>query len=115
MNDAYIESLVFTVLMFLFLGVHSTSNAVFDILKQLVLYNEYIDELRQEQEEIFADQPDAEFVHALSKKMVKLDSFIREASRFRMMSLGFAHTYIGKEDAHLSAGEVIRPGIDVFI
>jgi cytochrome P450 len=115
MNDAYIESLVFAVLMIVFFGVHTTSNAAFDVLSRLVLHNEYIDELRQEQEEIYAEQPDAEFVHALSKKMVKLDSFIRESSRFRMTSLSLPHTYVGKEEVHLPAGEVIQPGIGGFI
>ncbi|KAI8885273.1 cytochrome P450, partial [Backusella circina FSU 941] len=113
-NDDYIDSLTYVITMFIFVGIHTTAEAANQVLYRLMLHNEYIEELLQEQEDIFSGQPDAEFVPALSKKMVKLDSFIREVLRCRSDSLGLLHKHIGTDDLELSPGVVIHPGTNVF-
>lgn len=80
---------------------------------------EYIQELLEEQEEIVETEPDVQkssisgdiiFTPNMYRRMVKLDSFIREAMRVRMIGIGLGHTNISGHDIVLKSGAIIKPG-----
>lgn len=87
----------------------------------LVKHPEYLDELLQEQNEVIATEPRDEVEQQqqdgeplltpnMYRRMVKLDSFIREALRVRMVGIGLAHTNVSDHNIVLRSGAVVKPG-----
>jgi cytochrome P450 len=121
-DDDHLESLTTIFLITVFVAVHTTSEALTYIMYCLVKYPEYIPELRQEQEEaIIAEdaandsENDVVYTPAIYRRLIKLDSFIRECMRTRMTIIGLAHTNISEDDIVLKSGAIVKPGHEVFI
>lgn len=116
MNDDHLETLTTAVLVLIFVGVHTTSEAVTYVMYCLVKHPEYIPELRQEQAKVLSDEGvtdqerDVVYTPAMFRQMVKLDSFIRECMRTRMTGIGQPHTNISEEDIVLKSGVTVKPG-----
>ncbi|CAO3655905.1 unnamed protein product [Mucor hiemalis] len=122
-ND-HLETLTSVILILIFVGVHTTTDAVTYTMYTLVKRPEYIQELLEEQEEIIDTEPDVQtssisgdiiFTPNMYRRMVKLDSFIREAMRVRMIGIGLGHTNISGHDIVLKSGAIIKPEQEVFI
>ena len=118
-NDDHLESLTSVILVFIFVGVHTTTDAVTYTMYTLIKHPEYIQELLEEQEEITETEADVErfgknddvvFTPNMYRRMVKLDSFIREAMRVRMAGIGLAHTNVSGHDIVLKSGAVVKAG-----
>ncbi|KAL0136700.1 cytochrome P450 CYP5213 [Mucor lusitanicus] len=107
MNDDHLETLTTVILILIFVGVHTTSEA--------------LTYLREEQAGVLLDEgvadqkQDVIYTPAMYRQMVKLDSFIRECLRTRMVGFGLAHTNIGEEDIVLKSGATVKPGHEIFI
>ncbi|KAI8054196.1 cytochrome P450 [Gilbertella persicaria] len=120
-DDAYLESLTTIVLILIFVGVHTTSEALTYVMYCLVKYPEYIQELRDEQLEVINEelgqvtQDDVVYTPGVYRRMMKLDSFIRECLRTRMVGIGLAHTNTSQHDVVLKSGAIVNPGREVFI
>lgn len=97
-----------------FLSVLTTSGALANVLEYLAKYPEYVAELLEEQNRIIP-QDQMGVTSAEQKKLIKLDSFIREVFRITTKNFGHAHTHIGKQDIVLSNGTVVHPGDEVYI
>ncbi|KAI7875989.1 cytochrome P450 [Lichtheimia hyalospora FSU 10163] len=97
-----------------FLSVLTTSGALGNVLEYLAEYPEYVDELLDEQNQVIP-QDQMGVTSAEQKKLIKLDSFIREVFRITTKNFGHPHTNIGKQDVVLSNGTVIHPGEEVYI
>lgn len=121
-DDDHLESLTTIFLIIIFVGVHTTSDAVTYVMYCLAKYPEYIPELRKEQEEaIIAEdaatdsEKDVVYTPAIYRRLEKLDSFIRECMRTRMVGIGLAHTNISEDNIVLKSGAIVEPGQEVFI
>lgn len=119
-NDEAIHMLVTIIIVFTFVAVHTTSEALTYVMYCLVKYPEYLEELREEQESLLPgfergnnDEPIP--TAAVCRRMVKLDSFIQEALRIRKGGVGLAHTNIANHNVQLKSGAVIEPGAEVLI
>lgn len=116
MNDDHLETLTTVILILIFVGVHTTSEALTYVMYCLAKHPEYISELREEQAGVLLDEgvadqkQDVIYTPAMYRQMVKLDSFIRECLRTRMVGFGLAHTNIGEEDIVLKSGATVKPG-----
>jgi hypothetical protein len=115
-ND-YLESIATIILIFIFVGVHTTSDAVTYVLYCLLKHPECIKALREEQQEalaaegIFANNAGKViYTPGVYRRLVKLDSFIHEAMRTRMVGIGLAHTNISNQDIVLKSGAIVKPG-----
>ena len=97
-----------------FLSVLTTSGALGNVLEYLAEYPEYVDELLDEQNQVIP-QDQMGVTSAEQKKLIKLDSFIREVFRITTKNFGHPHTNIGKQDVVLSNGTVVHPGEEVYI
>ncbi|KAG0163763.1 hypothetical protein DFQ28_009719 [Apophysomyces sp. BC1034] len=129
LTDAYFESLTTWLISMIFVGVHTTTEATTHVVYQLVVHHECIEELLEEQEEVLREEAaargiiydptkasdDGLFSPEVYKKLVKLDSFIRETFRARSRGFNHAHTHTGKKDIVLRSGAVIHPGEEVYI
>jgi hypothetical protein len=78
-------------------------------------YPEYIQALREEQNEALeaegiADTDKVLYTPGVYRRLVKLDSFIHEAMRTRMVGIGLAHTNISNQDIVLKSGAIVKPG-----
>ncbi|KAK4521511.1 serine/threonine-protein kinase HAL4/sat4 [Mucor velutinosus] len=115
MNNDHLETLTTVILILIFVGVHTTSEAVTYVMYCLAKHPEYISELREEQEKVLLDEGVADrdrnviYTPAMYRQMVKLDSFIRESMRTRMVGFGLPHTNIGEEDIVLKSGAIVEP------
>ncbi|CAO0790883.1 unnamed protein product [Mucor circinelloides] len=120
-NDDHLESLTTIILILIFIGVHTTSEALTYVMYCLAKHPEYIAELREEQARVLLDEgvadleQDVIYTPAMYRQMVKLDSFIRESFRTRMIGIGLQHMNIGQADIVLKSGATIKPGREVFI
>ncbi|KAG0741928.1 hypothetical protein G6F23_007208 [Rhizopus arrhizus] len=115
-DDDYLESLTTTILIFIFVGVHTTSMAVAQVLYRLVKHPEYTKELMEEQQEVLKSGYDSSaYSPSAYRKMVKLDSFIRESLRTRATGLALPHKNITNKNVVLRSGAIVRPGENVFI
>ncbi|KAI8142536.1 cytochrome P450 [Fennellomyces sp. T-0311] len=92
-----------------FTGVLTTSGSLIAVIAQLARHPEYTSELLEEQNDI-GDNLDS----AAYKRMVKLDSFIRESFRYTTDTIFHPHTNVTKENVVLSNGSIIRPGEEVY-
>lgn len=115
-NDDHLESLTTIILVLIFIGVHTTSEALTYVMYCLAKHPEYVAELRQEQARVLLDEgvadleQDVIYTPAMYRQMVKLDSFIRESFRTRMTGIGLQHMNIGQADIVLKSGATIKPG-----
>ncbi|KAI8638058.1 cytochrome P450 [Parasitella parasitica] len=119
-ND-HLESLTTIILIMIFVGVHTTTETVNYLMYCLLKHPHYIEELRQEQEQVVSNEgidysgTDVVYTPAMYRSMVKLDSFIRECMRTRMAGIGLSHTNISNQDVVLKSGATIKPGHEVFV
>ncbi|CEP17038.1 hypothetical protein [Parasitella parasitica] len=120
-DDDHLESLTTIILIMIFVGVHTTTEAVTYVMYCLVKHPHYIEELRREQEQVVSNEgidysgSDVIYTPAMYRNMVKLDSFIRECMRTRMVGIVHAHTNISNQDIVLKSGAIVKPGHEVFI
>lgn len=113
-----VDTLAGWILLFSYIGVLTTGSASAGVLYCLAKHPECIPELLAEQDEAihaegygsYDEHPEALFTTAVSRRLVKLDSFIREVFRFGGNDYGHPHTNISDKDIVLSSGAVIRPG-----
>ncbi|ORX50564.1 cytochrome P450 [Hesseltinella vesiculosa] len=129
-----VETLTTFVVVFFFVGVLTTVATAVGMLQGLLRNAQLVQGIREEQEQaitdeineqqargkISMDEPDRDlfFVKnaaSVYRRLVKLDSFLREAFRFGGNDLGHAHTNITQHDVVLKSGAVIRPGDEVYI
>ncbi|KAF7727491.1 hypothetical protein EC973_007469 [Apophysomyces ossiformis] len=129
LDDAYFETLSTLFVILVFVGVHTTSEATTYVVYQLMTHPEYIEELWKEQEQVLREEAEARGIvynpQTASKdkllcpdsykRMVKLDSFIRESFRTRSRAFLHAHTHVGDQDIVLKSGAIIHPGEEVYI
>lgn len=114
-DDDFLESITTIILIFIFVGVHTTSMAATQVIYQLIKHPEYIEELLQEQKDIIGDKDTSSYTPAAYRQMVKLDSFIRETMRTRNTGIGLPHKNITQNDIVLKSGAIIHPGESVYI
>ncbi|GAN02000.1 cytochrome P450 [Mucor ambiguus] len=121
LNDDHLETLTTLILILIFVGVHTTSEALTYAMYCLVKHPEYISELRDEQTRVLLEdgitdqEQDVVYTPAMYRQMIKLDSFIRECMRTRMVGFGLPHTNVSKEDIILKSGATVKPGHEIFI
>ncbi|RCH83888.1 hypothetical protein CU097_004950 [Rhizopus azygosporus] len=114
-DDAYLESLTAVILIFIFVGVHTTSMAAAAVMYRLVAHPQYIPELLEEQKQVSETADAQDFVPSAYRQMPKLDSFIRESMRTRATGIALPHKNITDKDVVLRSGAIVRPGEDVYI
>ncbi|KAI9245893.1 cytochrome P450 [Phascolomyces articulosus] len=95
-----------------FTSVLTTAGTLIGVFYLLATYPDYVAELREEQEEI-THHGQYPLDAAGYKRMVKLDSFIRETLR-QMDDFAHPHTNVTKNNVVLSNGTIIRPGEEVY-
>lgn len=111
LDEPHLESLTTIILVFIIVGVQTTSDAVTYILYTLVQHPEYIEELREEQENaLLLAEKRSIYTPEVYRHMEKLDSFMHEALRIRMTSIGLSHTNISRRNVLLRSGTVVKPG-----
>ncbi|KAI9470409.1 cytochrome P450 [Zychaea mexicana] len=100
-----------------FAAIHTTSEHATVVLYRLLQQPEIIDELLQEQKEVFGDDHTNSnvFTGDAIKKLVKLDSVCREALRAKNVFLDLPHSNTGGQSITLSNGVVIPSGHDVLL
>ncbi|KAG1242475.1 hypothetical protein G6F68_016174 [Rhizopus microsporus] len=70
----------------------------------------------EEQQEVLKSGYDSSaYSPSAYRKMVKLDSFIRESLRTRATGLALPHKNITNKNVVLRSGAIVRPGENVFI
>jgi cytochrome P450 len=115
LDQAHLETLTTVILIFILVGVQTTSDAVTYVLYSLLQHPEYLQELRDEQEEALAAEgitsSPAIYTPEVYRHLEKLDSFIHESLRRRMSGIGLAHTNISKNNILLRSGTIVKPGI----
>ncbi|KAG1177525.1 hypothetical protein G6F35_016381 [Rhizopus arrhizus] len=85
--------------------------AVAQVLYRLVKHPEYTKELMEEQQEVLKSGYDSSaYSPSAYRKMVKLDSFIRESLRTRATGLALPHKNITNKNVVLRSGAIVRPG-----
>ncbi|KAI9285994.1 cytochrome P450 [Umbelopsis sp. AD052] len=88
------------------------------VLYWLMKYPQYIDELLEEQKAVIESEgtkgQDPELSFDVIKKLVKLDSFVREVLRERTVGLSLQHKNINKHDIELSNGIIIPSGEHIY-
>lgn len=109
-DDAYLESLTTVILIFIFVGVHTTSMAAAAVMYRLVAHPQYIPELLEEQKQVSETADAQDFVPSAYRQMPKLDSFIRESMRTRATGIALPHKNITDKDVVLRSGAIVRPG-----
>jgi cytochrome P450 len=109
-ND-HLETLTTVILIFIFVGVHTTTDAVTYCMYSLIKHPEYLDELVQEQKVILKEEAAEEMTPNMYRQMIKLDSFIRESLRVRTVGIGLPHTNVSDHDIILKSGAIVKPGI----
>ena len=94
-----------------FLSVFTTSGVLIAIIHTLATSPQYVSELLEEQEQVIQQDDNAnQSLNAADyKKLVKLDSFIRETFR-HMEDFDHPHVNTSKDNVVLSNGTIIRPG-----
>lgn len=106
-DDDHLETLTSVILVLIFVGVHTTTDAITYVIYCLVKYPEYVEELLMEQKE---EGIKGVYTIDMYRRMVKLDSFIREALRIRMAGIGLPHTNISGHDIKLKSGATVKAG-----
>ncbi|KAI7856393.1 cytochrome P450 [Circinella umbellata] len=101
-----------------FLSVATTSGLLIALLHSLASSPQHVIELLEEQEYVIQQKSDNHVDSSLLnaddyKKLVKLDSYIREAFR-HMDDFDHPHVNTTKNNVVLSNGTIIRPGEEVF-
>ncbi|KAI9490025.1 cytochrome P450 [Zychaea mexicana] len=110
-RDTVLDAITIWFILMTFTSVLTTSGTLVGVLYQLAKSPaESISELRKEQQEQGQEGPASSYY----KRLVKLDSFIRESFRYSMKDLAHPHTNVSKENVVLSNGTVIRPGEEVY-
>ena len=100
----------------IFAAVHTTSEHGTMILYRLLKHPEIINELIEEQKQVFGNSFDSgsdnynDITGELLKKLVKLDSVCRETLRVKNDFLTLPHSNISNKNIVLSNGVVIPPG-----
>ncbi|KAI8580337.1 hypothetical protein K450DRAFT_238040 [Umbelopsis ramanniana AG] len=101
-----------------FASIHTTTENTTMVLYWLMKYPQYIDELLEEQKEAIESEgtkgQDPELSFDVIKKLVKLDSFVREVLRQRTVGLSLQHKNINKQDIELSNGIIIPSGEHIY-
>ena len=94
-----------------FLSVLTTSGILIAIFHILATSPQYVSELLEEQEQVIQQNntTNQSLTATDYKKLVKLDSFIREAFR-HMDDFDHSHVNTTRDNVVLSNGTVIRPG-----
>ncbi|KAI8062563.1 cytochrome P450 [Gongronella butleri] len=130
-----VETLTTFVEIFFFVGVMTTVATAVGLLQGLLKRSPVVGLLRQEQEQAIADEmaeqqcvgkidaADEQDTDAflaknavyIYRRLVKLDSMMREGLRFGASDLGHAHTNTGDAPVVLRSGAVIQPGEEVYI
>ncbi|KAL1917627.1 uncharacterized protein VTP21DRAFT_4020 [Calcarisporiella thermophila] len=94
-----------------FAAMHTTSMFGSIVIYAMAKYQEFIEELVQEQREIHAVNP--EITSETLKQMVKLDSFIRESMRRSNPPIGLTHKVL--KDTKLPNGMDVNKGAHISI
>lgn len=104
--------------MLVFASIHTTTDNTTSVLYWLMKYPQYIDELLEEQKVVIESEgtkgQESELSFNVIKKLVKLDSFVREVIRHKTIGLSLQHMNISKQDITLSNGIVIPSGEIVY-
>jgi hypothetical protein len=100
---------------FIFAGIHTGANTINQILYCLVKYPEHIQALREEQQEALEAEGIAGtdkilYTPGFYRRLVKLDSFIRESLRMSMGGIDLPQTNISNQDIIFKSGAVVKPG-----
>ncbi|OZJ05603.1 hypothetical protein BZG36_01483 [Bifiguratus adelaidae] len=102
------------IVVLVFVSIHTTSHNSNLALWYLALHPEYVDELLDEQKQVFSETSDEDqgtpWTGTAIKKMVKLDSFVRETFRMRGDGADLPHKVISEKDCVLSNGMVVPKG-----
>jgi cytochrome P450 len=102
-----------------FASVHTTTENATHTLYYLMKYPEFRKEIVEEQKRVLAEEgaegKPIQFTYDVVKKLVKLDSFIREVFRMRTTELQLQHKNITDHDIVLSNGYVIPPKHSVYM
>ncbi|KAI9308262.1 cytochrome P450 [Cunninghamella echinulata] len=134
-NDETLESLTTFVQILFFIGVLTSVGSTIGVVMALIKNKSLLEALKQEQEEAIDDEikeqkrlgtlSDSESVdrdefmvkniNHIYRRMVKLDSYLREAFRHGGSSLAHSHINNSDHDVVLKSGAVIKPGEDVYI
>jgi cytochrome P450 len=116
---SYQEYLINWIFMLVFASIHTTTENSTMVLYWLMKYPQYTKELLEEQKEVIESEgtkgQDVELTFDVVKKLVKLDSFVREVFRLRTVGLGLQHKNISGHDLELSNGTVVPAGEHVYI
>ncbi|KAI9254892.1 cytochrome P450 [Sporodiniella umbellata] len=112
-SPEFLEALTTVVLIFIFVGVHTTSMAASHVVYRLLKHPEYIEALLEEQKEVNANG--VPYSPANYRQMVRLDSFIRECLRTRSIGIALPHKNVTQKDVVLRSGAVVHPGEQVYI
>lgn len=101
-----------------FASIHTTTENTTMVLYWLMKYPQYIDELLEEQKAAIESEgtkgQDPELSFDVIKKLVKLDSFVREVFRQRTVGLSLQHKNVSKHDIELSNGIIIPSGEHIY-
>ncbi|CAO3660586.1 unnamed protein product [Umbelopsis ramanniana] len=104
--------------MLVFASIHTTTENTTSVLYWLMKHPEYVDELLEEQKTVIESEgtkgQESELSFNVIKKLVKLDSFVREVLRHRTIGLSLQHMNISKQDITLSNGVVVPSGEIVY-
>ncbi|KAM3589080.1 hypothetical protein VKS41_001504 [Umbelopsis sp. WA50703] len=115
----YVDYIINWVFLLVFASIHTTTDNTTAVLYWLMKHPQYIDELRQEQEAVIEQEgtkgSDLELTFDAVKKMVKLDSFVREVLRTRTQDIIFTHKNISGRDVEMSNGTIVPPGSYITI
>jgi cytochrome P450 len=97
-----------------FASIHTTTENTTMTLYWLMKYPQYTKELLEEQKEVIEREgtkgQDPELSFDVIKKLVKLDSFVREVFRHRTVGLSLPHKNKSNQDIELSNGIVVPSG-----
>ncbi|KAG2184090.1 hypothetical protein INT44_009105, partial [Umbelopsis vinacea] len=114
----YEDYVINWIFMLVFASIHTTTDSSTMVLYWLMKYPQYIDELLEEQKAAIESEgtqgQDPELSFDVIRKLVKLDSFVREVLRHRTVGLSLQHMNINKQDIELSNGIVIPSGEIVY-
>ncbi|KAF8454425.1 cytochrome P450 [Kalaharituber pfeilii] len=93
-------------------GLHTTVNTLYQALFWLVMYPEYIPELRQEMESVIGEFG---WNKASFSKMLKLDSFMKESHRLHGPSVAIMGRKVLGDGFTFSNGLYLPPGVTVGV
>jgi cytochrome P450 len=115
----YTELIINWLFLLVFASIHTTTENATMVMYWLLKHPQYTQELLHEQEEVVgsrgANGENLVLTFDDLKKLVKLDSFIREVLRLRTVDLALHHKNISGREVELSNGTCVPAGELVYV